>query len=215
MVRVNDLIPISSGSASLGVNQAGDSQFDAFSITPFSHIHMNSGVWHDSLLGESGVIRYSRAAAAFQISVDGGLTFNNLVTAGGTVTSVGVIGGANLTGNVDFASATSGFIAITDTAGASPIFWAVNTLGLSGLWSFPSNGFPSTIPRSFAATFASQSTWTVTHNIGTTDVLVIVYDANSPRRVIIPDEIETTSTTVVTITFNQLTSGRVVVMGAV
>lgn len=214
-MRFNDILPIASGIASIGVNQTGDSQFDHTTIAPFSHIHMNSGVWHDTLLGESGVIRYSRAAASFQVSVDGGLTFNNLVTAGNVVTSVGVIGDANLVGDVDFASPASGFIVIQDTADASPLLWSVNTLGLSGLWSFPSNGFPSTMARCFAATFTSQSTWTVTHNIGTTDVIVIVYDAGSPRKVIIPDEIETTSTSVVTITFNQAISGRAVVIGCV
>jgi len=214
-MRFNDLLPISSGIASIGVNQTGDSQFDITSISPFSHIHMNSGIWHDTLLGQSGVLRYSRAAAAFQVSVDGGLTFNDLATAGGTVTSVGVLGDANLTGAVDFASPASGFIVIQDTADASPLLWSVNTLGLSGLWRFPTNGFPSTMARCYAETFSSQSTWTVNHNIGTTDVIVTVYDSNSPRLVIIPDEIATTSSNVVTVTFNQVTSGRVVIIGCV
>jgi len=140
-----DIIPASSGQAHLGIDGSLGDAFDITTLTPFGHIHMNSGVWHDPILGQSGVIRYSRAAAAFQISVDGGRTFNDLVTSAGTVTSVGIIGGANLTGNVDVASQASGFIAITDNGGASPIFFAVDNLGLSGLWRFPTQGFNGSV----------------------------------------------------------------------
>jgi hypothetical protein len=105
---------------------------------------MNSGVWHDELSGQSGIIRYSRAAAAFQVSVDGGLTFSNLTT-GSSVSSIGVLGGANLIGDVDVATPSSGFMTIQDTGGASPLLFSVNTLGLSGLWRFPTQGFNGSI----------------------------------------------------------------------
>lgn len=140
-----DILPVSSGFANLGVGVDGNGQdaFDASAIRPFNHVHQVSGVFHDPLHGQSGVLRFNQEQGAFQVSVDGGLTFVNL-SAGG-VDSVGVIGGANITGNVDFASASSGFIAITDTAGASPVFWAVDHLGLSGLWDFPTQGFNGSV----------------------------------------------------------------------
>lgn len=136
-----DLVPSTSGWSNLGVDVGtnGQNAFDITSINPFNNVHLVSGVFHDPLHGQSGVLRYNRQQAAFQVSVDGGLTFQNL-SAGG-VDSVGVIGGANLTGHVDFASNASGFIAITDTGGASPLLWAVDNLGLSGLWRFPTQGF--------------------------------------------------------------------------
>lgn len=82
MVRViGDIWPAASGSSSLGIDQTaccpiGDE------IRPFNHIHMNSGVWHDPLQGQSGIVRYSRHLSAFEASVDGGLTFDVLMTSG-------------------------------------------------------------------------------------------------------------------------------------
>lgn len=255
MVRLNgDVIPGSSGQAHLGVNGSVGDAFDITTLTPFGHIHMNSGVWHDPMTGQSGVIRYSQAAGAFQISIDGGRTFNNLVTGATTVTSVGVIGGADLTGNIDLASQASGFIAIFDTAGASPINFAVDHLGLSGLWRFPTQGFNGSVvnaltdfngtttqgvinvvgasgmivdiigqtmtispgnamSRNYAETFTPASTWIVNHNLGTSDVTVDVYDAGSPRMLLIPDSVSITSANVVTIGFNIPQAGRVVITG--
>lgn len=255
MVRLNgDLIPGSSGQAHLGVNGGVGDAFNITTLTPFGHIHMNSGVWHDPMTGQSGVLRYSQAAGAFQISIDGGRTFNDLVTGATTVTSVGVIGGANLTGNIDLASQASGFLAIYDTGGASPINFAVDHLGLSGLWRFPTQGFNGSIvneltdfngtkvqgsvsvvgasgivvdiigqimtitpgnalPRTFAQTFGAATSWTATHNLGTADVSVDVYDASTPRLAIIPDSIAITDSNTVTVTFNIPQAGRIVISG--
>lgn len=253
-MRVNDLIPYSSGTASLGVNMTGLDAFDISSINPFSHVHQNSGVFHDSLSGQSGIVRYSQAASAFQISIDGGKTFTALVTSASAVTSVGQLGGANLTGDVDLASQASGFLAITDTAGASPILFNVNTLGLSGLWAFPAQGFNGKVvneltdfngtkvqgsvsvvgasgvvvdivnqtltisagnilPKTFAQTFTAATSWTIAHNLGTTDVTVDVYDASTPRLAIIPDAIAITDLNTVTVTFNIAQAGRAIIIG--
>jgi len=51
----------------------------------------------------------------------------------GNVASVGVLGGADLTGDIDF-SDPSGFIVWGDTAGANPITASIDTHALSGLW---------------------------------------------------------------------------------
>jgi len=136
-----DLIPSTSGQSSLGVDSTGNSAFDISSIKPFSHIHLVSGVWHDPLYGQSGVIRFNQQAGTFQVSVNGGLTFQDISTGAGGITSIGVIGDVNLTGAVDLATLASGFMTITDTADASPLVFAVDNLGLSGLWKFPTQGF--------------------------------------------------------------------------
>jgi len=209
MVRVSDLLPQASGSSSLGVNQSAGDAFDIASITPFSHLHLNSGVFHGTL-GQSGVVRYNQAVPSFQVSLDGGLTFNDLVTGATVVTSVGVIGGANLTGNVDFTS-TSGFIVITDNAGASPLSWNVDVHALSGLWGFPTNGF-SHVPQCYAQTFVASTSWTITHNLNTEDVSVMLLDGASPRNWIIADKIEITNVNTVTALFNSPQEGRAIII---
>lgn len=211
-MQVNDLIPLSSGLASLGVNQSFGDSFDATDIRPFNHIHMISGIFHDSLAGQSGCIRYSKAANAFQVSVDGGLTFNNIATGGTVVTSIGVINGANLTGDVDLAPTASGFINITDNAGATPISFSLDVWGLSGLYGFKSTGF-SNMGRMAAQTFSAAFIWTFTHNLGTTDVLVQAYDNGSPRNQIIPDDVKITNSNTVTLNFNPAQAGRAICIG--
>lgn len=140
-----DLVPVSSGFANLGVNVGPNAQnaFDVSTIRPFNHIHQISGVFHDPLTGQSGVLRFNQQLGCFEVSADGGLSFDCVTTTStaGGVTSVGVIGDANLTGAVDFASPASGFIAIEDSTNASPLLWSVDQLGLSGLWDFPTQGF--------------------------------------------------------------------------
>ena len=64
---------------------------------PFVEVHMESGVFHNvSGPAQSGVIRFDPYNNGMEFSNDGGLTFTSFGTAG--VTSLGVIGGANLTG---------------------------------------------------------------------------------------------------------------------
>lgn len=77
-LTTNDLIPFSSGLANLGVNGSEGGAFDASSITPFGNIHFVSGVIHDPILGQSGILRYNRAAGddgAIEFSLDGGASF--------------------------------------------------------------------------------------------------------------------------------------------
>lgn len=255
MIINGDLIAGASGQSSIGIDGSSGDAFDITTLAPFGRFHVNSGIFHDPLLGQSGVIRYSRAASAFQFSVDGGKTFANAVTAGSVVLSVGQLGGANLVGDVDLASVSSGFFSITDTAGASPILLGVDTLGLSGLWRFPTQGFNgrvvnaltdangteaqgvinvvgasgivvdiigqtmtitpgNTLQRCFAATFSSSTTWTVTHNLNSTDVSVSIYDGGSPASILIPDRIRTTTVNVVTVSFNTAQAGRAVIFAA-
>lgn len=206
-----DLIPSVSGRAHLGID--GGTNVGAFSITslrPFGNIHLVSGVFHDPLYGQSGVLRYNRQLPGFEISVDGGLTFNQIATGAGAVSSIGVINGADLTGNVDVTS-TSGFIVITDNAGASPLSFNVDIHALSGLWGFPSNGF-SNMPRCFSQTFSTATSWTVTHNLNSSNVSVSVFDDGVPHVAIIPDNIEITDANTVTVRFNVTQAGRVTII---
>ncbi len=209
-----DLLPVTSGFSSLGVgvDSNGQNAFDANNIRPFNRYHVLSGVYHDPLNGQSGVIRFNQAAGAFQVSVDGGATFNS-ISAGGSVTSVGIIGGANLTGNIDLASVSSGFISITDNGGSSPVFIGVNTYSLSGLWGFPTNGF-SNMAKCYSQTVSPASTnWTISHNLNTTNVSVSVYDNGTPQLAVIPDQIRLTDANTVNVRFNVAQAGKVVIIG--
>ncbi len=81
--RVGDLWPAASGTASLGVDQTtGPEGGFSTEIRPFNHIHLTSGVWHTHLLCQSGVIRFSQVLQAFEVSVDGGLTYAILSVGG-------------------------------------------------------------------------------------------------------------------------------------
>jgi hypothetical protein len=254
MTKINgDLIPIASGVANLGVNGNAAGAYDITSIAPFAHIHQNSGVFHDSETGQSGVLRYSQAAGAFQISIDGGRTFSNL-SAGG-VSSVGVIGDVDLTGAVDLATVASGFMTIQDTGDASPLVFSVDNQGLSGFWRFPAQGFNgrvvnaltdfngtevqgvvnvvgasgvvvdiigqtmtitagSTVPRSFAQTFASSASWSVAHNLNSLNVMVQTFDATASRFRIEPDDIQVVDANNVLISWNGAQAGLVVIFAA-
>lgn len=215
MIKINgDLIPSVSGRSHLGVDGGTSAgAFDFNSLSPFGHVHLESGVFHHatSTGWESGVIRFNSAASCFEASVDGGITFQCIDLGGaGGVTSVGVEGGADLTGNIDIGS-SSGFIVLGDTAGASPITVDVDVWGLSGLWGFPTNGFANT-PQCYSETFTSTTSLVVTHSLNSQDVVVGVYDNESPPNVLIPDNIELTNVNSLTVSFNIATAGRVVVI---
>ncbi len=62
----------------------------------------------------------------------------------------------------------------------------------------------------YATSFSNVSSVTVTHNLGSKDVMVMVYDSND--EMFWPSSIVTTSTSVVTITFAANRTGRVVVL---
>ncbi len=208
-MRVNDLIPLSSGLAALGVDMSAGGAFDITTIAPFNRFHVVSGIFHDDLNGQSGVLRYV-GNTRFEASVDGGRTFNTILTGANAVSSIGVINGANLTGDVDLAPTTSGFINITDNGSATPISFSLDVWGLSGLYTFPSTGF-SNVGRMAARTFSTALIWTFTHNLNASNIIAQAYD-NSGNQ-LIPDDIITTSANVTTFRFNPSQAGKAVVIG--
>lgn len=59
--------------------------------------------------------------------------------------------------------------------------------------------------KKYSETFTSATTWVVTHLQASTDFIAQVFDESG--KVIIPDEIETTSDSTVTIRFNSAAAG--------
>lgn len=66
----------------------------------------------------------------------------------------------------------------------------------------------------FAQSFVAQTSVTITHNLGTTSVLVQCVDGASPPNVIVPQNIAITSSNVVTVTFSVAQTGSCFVNGA-
>lgn len=237
---------------------------------PFVELHMESGVFHNiSGPAQSGIIRFDPYNNGMEFSNDGGKTFTAFGSAG--VTSIGVLGDTDLTGAVDLAVPNSGFMTIQDSANASPLLFSVDVLGLSGLWSFPTQGFNGSIvnsvsvigatniqgdvdyqtkgsgflsitqagqniqwqvdhlglsglwnfpsngfhnvPQGYSNTYGAAESWTVTHNLGTEDIVVMIYDDTGNRLKLDPDDIEITDTNTVTVTFNSSQAGKAIILG--
>lgn len=64
----------------------------------------------------------------------------------------------------------------------------------------------------FAASFAGITSGLFTHNLGTEDVIVQVYDSNVPRRQMFPDQIRIENSNQVSLLFNVPQTGRVVII---
>ncbi len=76
----NDLLPLASGQANLGVNRGTNANsFDITSIAPFLRVHCLSGIFHDPLRGESGVLRFNAQSGIFEISLNGGRSFIGII----------------------------------------------------------------------------------------------------------------------------------------
>jgi len=75
-------------------------------------------------------------------------------------------------------------------------------------------GIPSI--RIFECNVATAATtWTCTHSLLTQFVGATVYSSATPPKLIVPDDVEATSTSVTTITFVVATAGRAVIIGGV
>lgn len=61
--------------------------------------------------------------------------------------------------------------------------------------------------KKYSETFTAASTWTVVHNQASTVFVAQVFDADGDQ--IIPDEIETTSASTITVRFTSATAGSI------
>jgi hypothetical protein len=85
------------------------------------------------------------------------------------------------------------------------------TFGASFTGSVTVIGFGAPSQPEFNETFAAATSVTVTHNLNTSNVLVMVYDGSGNQ--VIPQSITVTSANVVTLTFGAAFAGSVVVVG--
>ena len=185
MVRVSDLVPGASGRAHLGVDGGPNvGAFDITSIRPFGHIHLVSGVFHDPLYGSSGVVRYNQVNQCLEVSVNGGIGFDCLLTS-----QSGVLGANGIT---------------IEQIGGN---FLVDGSALSGI--IPSVASGVAVCRS--ADFTNQTAITLQHNLDGQDVIVQVHDNNGA--VVIPDSITLSDANSVDVTFNRPRTGRVVAIG--
>jgi hypothetical protein len=132
-----------------------------------------------------------------------------MVNVGGIVSVGGSSGGGSgstsgiqsINGQTGPAISITGVNGVVVTAGGNQI--VIDGAGASGT----SGG-----TTKFAASFSSISSGLFTHGLGTLDVIVQVYDAGSPRRAIMPDDIIVENTTQISLIFNTPQSGRVVIV---
>lgn len=64
----------------------------------------------------------------------------------------------------------------------------------------------------FAASFSSISSGVFTHGLNTLDVLVQVFDNQTPRRLLMPDDIIVDNVNQVSVIFNTPQTGRIVIV---
>lgn len=64
----------------------------------------------------------------------------------------------------------------------------------------------------FAASFTAATSGLFTHGLGTLDVIVQVYNDESPRLQLLPDQIRIENSNQVSVLFNRPQSGRVVII---
>ena len=118
-IKVEDIIPFSSGTSHLGVNEGVTAgSFDASSTIPFGHIIQLSGVFVDPVQGQSGILRFNQEQGAFETSVDGGATFSAIGAGGG--------------GNITSINAEVGPAIIIDGANGVDVNTGTNTITIDG-----------------------------------------------------------------------------------
>ncbi len=168
----------------------------------------------------------SGESAAVTIGLPDDVTITNNLTVGGNLNVTGTINSVNTTQvnivdnkinlNTDFTGAPVTDAGIRVERGTSPdveILWNETTDN----WTLTNNGTNyNAIARKFTQTLSTSATsYTITHNLGTADVLVQISETASPFAKVETD-VELTSTSVATIKFAVAPSAgeyKVVVIG--
>ena len=131
--------------------------------------------------------------------------------------SIGIGGIVSLGGGSTSGGSTSGIQSINSQTGPAISFTGVNGIVVTAAGNqividgAGASGAAGGISK-FAASFSSISSGLFTHGLGTLDVIVQVYDAGSPRRAIMPDDIIVENTNEVSLIFNIPQSGRIVIV---
>lgn len=127
----------------------------------------------------------------------------------GNIISVGGAGGGGggSSSGITSINGETGPSIIVDGANGISIVTGTNTITVSAA------GLSGVLPNKFAADFAGITSGQFTHNLGTRDVVVQVYDNSGPPREILYDKLILDTEDVVSLLFNRPQSGRVVIMG--
>jgi len=131
------------------------------------------------------------------------LGIGGIVSVGGGSSGSGgsTSGIQSINGQTGPAISIVGVNGINVTAGGNQI--VIDGAGASGV---------SSGATKFAASFVAVTSGLFTHNLGTMDVIVQVYDSGSPRLQLFPDQIRVENSNQVSVLFNTPQSGRVVVI---
>lgn len=209
------------------VTSANGSEIE-ISVSSINLGSQTNGDYVESISGTAGqiVVTGSGESAAISIAlaedveIDGSLTVGGNLTVNGTVTTLNtetvaiednvILLNGNVTGTP---SADAGIEVERGDLANTSILWKE----ADKLWELTNDGTNyHSIARKYAETLAdSQTTYTVTHNLGTKDVIVQIYEVASPYAQIETD-VEHTSNSVATIKFASAPAGgayRVVITG--
>jgi hypothetical protein len=133
------------------------------------------------------------------------LSVGGIVSLGGTPGS-GTSGGGSTSGIVTINNQFGPAITIVGLSGIT-VLTTLNTITIVG----PGSGI-STVSK-FAAAFSSIVSGIFTHNLGTVDVIVQVFDTpGGGGKVILPDQIIVENANQISLTFNRPQSGKVVII---
>lgn len=194
-VPSGDDTDVTSVSAGAGLNTTSDdSGTDGGTITSTGTLYLTkSGVTAGTYQGIT-VDKYGRVTAAS----DQGYTTNT-----GTVTSVGITNGTGISvSGSPITSSGSITVGLSDQLSAAQTTSAVYPIKVNKQGQITELGSAVTILKKYTGTItanSSTSNFTITHNLGTRDVIVQVYDATTYEDVIV--DIVRTSTSAVTVSF--------------
>lgn len=202
-------------------------------VTPGMFVFVEEGTANADtgwVLSTNGSITLGTTSLAFvQFSGAGQITAGNGLTKTGS--SIDVVGTADrITANadsIDIASTYAGQTSITTLGTIGTGTWQGTAVAVAygGTGASTSSGARSNLGATgkYAATITgtgSATSFTVTHNLGTSDVVVMVYDTLSGNSDVVYPEVQVTSTNAVTIVFDTAPVGggtpqtyRVVVIG--
>lgn len=169
----------------------------------------------------SGFVSGVQQQIEAKLAVSGQELLNTLNVSGQTILSsvvgsVGVFGGADIQGDVDFAD-PSGFLVWGDTAGASPITASIDTHALSGLWGLDQinvnkNNIDSK-PDKYYAYFNNFGSGYFNHGLNTQLLTWNVYASGTTVEAIDPDRFRVMDENHIFLKFNSPETGFVVIMG--